>query len=73
MIAGEGLAGVAIAFAVAARRYSPESAWSVALGRIHFADSAFSYVSGPPATVLGLAVLAFLCVLLFRAGRRAAA
>jgi hypothetical protein len=53
MIAGEGLAGVAIAFVVAARRYWPESGWSISLGRVHFADNAFSYVSGAPATVLG--------------------
>jgi putative OPT family oligopeptide transporter len=72
MIAGEGLAGVAIAFAVAARRYWPESGWSLSLGRVHFADNAFSYVSGAPATALGLVVLALLAALLFRAGRRAA-
>ena len=73
MIAGEGLAGVAIAFAVAARRYWPESGWSVALGRVHFAESQFSYISGAAASVLGLAVLALLCLFLFRAGRRATA
>ena len=73
MIAGEGLAGVAIAFVVAARRYRPESGWSVALGRVHFADNGFSYVSGAPATVLGLIVLALLAALLYRAGRRATA
>jgi putative OPT family oligopeptide transporter len=73
MIAGEGLAGVAIAFAVAARRYAPESGWSVALGRVHFADGQFSYIAGAAATVLGLAVLALLCLFLYRAGRRATA
>ena len=73
MIAGEGLAGVAIAFLVAARTRWPESAWSSALGRLHFADRTFTHLGGVAATVLGLVVLALLCVLLYRAGRRATA
>jgi len=68
MIAGEGLAGVAIAFLVAARTRWPESEWSLGLGRLHFADRGFTYLSGTPGTVLGLIVLALLCVLLYRAG-----
>jgi OPT oligopeptide transporter protein len=73
MIAGEGLAGVAIAFAVAARTRWPDSGWSLALGRLHFAERGFTYLSGLPAAVLGLIVLGLLAWLLFRAGRRAAA
>jgi len=73
MIAGEGLAGVAIAFLVAARTRWPESGWSLALGRLHFADRAFTYLSGVPAAVFGLIVLSLLAALLYRAGRRAAA
>ena len=68
MIAGEGLAGVAIAFLVAARTRWPESEWSLGLGRLHFADRGFTYLSGAPAAAAGLAVLALLCVLLYRAG-----
>jgi len=71
MIAGEGLAGVAIAFVVAARTRWPESDWSLLLGRMHFADRGFTYLAGPAAALAGLAVLAGLCVLLYRAGRRA--
>jgi putative OPT family oligopeptide transporter len=73
MIAGEGLAGVAIAFVVAARTRWPEADWSLGLGRLHFADRSFTYLSGPAGTVAGLVVLALLCALLYRAGRRAAA
>ncbi|HUG54763.1 MAG TPA: oligopeptide transporter, OPT family [Vicinamibacteria bacterium] len=71
MIAGEGLAGVGIAFLVAARTRWPESDWSLLLGRMHFAERGFTHVSGTEAALAGLAVLAFLCVLLYRAGRRA--
>jgi hypothetical protein len=40
---------------------------------VHFADGQFSYIAGAAATVLGLAVLALLCLFLYRAGRRATA
>jgi len=73
MIAGEGLAGVAIAFLVAARTRWPESGWSLALGHLHFADRSFTYLSGVPAAIFGLIVLSLLAALLYRAGRRAAA
>jgi hypothetical protein len=71
MIAGEGLAGVAIAFLVAARTRWPESGWSGLLGQMHFAERGFTVLSGAVATVAGLAVLAGLCALLYRSGRRA--
>ena len=68
MIAGEGLAGVAIAFLVAARTRWPEAGWSELLGRMHFAERGFTVLSGPVAAAVGLAVLAALCGLLYRAG-----
>jgi putative OPT family oligopeptide transporter len=73
MIAGEGLAGVAIAFLVAARTRWPEAGWSSLLGGMHFAERGFTHLSGPVATAIGVAVLAGLCALLYRAGRRATA
>ena len=72
MIAGEGLAGVAIAFLVAARRGWPDSGWSGLLAQIHFAERGFTALTGVAAGVAGLALLAALCALLYRAGRRAA-
>src|SRR6185295_2144894 len=49
MFAGEGLAGVAIAFLVAARTKWPESGWSRWLDSVHFAGKDFTYLSGVPA------------------------
>ena len=46
MIAGEGLAGVAIAFLVAAKGRWPEAAWSRQLGAWHFAERGFAYLDG---------------------------
>jgi putative OPT family oligopeptide transporter len=69
MIAGEGLAGVAIAFVVAATTRWPAAAWTQTLERWHFADSGFSHVTGVTAAVLGLIVLGAVCALLYRAGR----
>jgi putative OPT family oligopeptide transporter len=71
MIAGEGLAGVAVAFVVAARTYWPEAGWSLLLQRLHFAERGFSYLSGSLATLGALAVVFALCALLYRAGRAA--
>jgi hypothetical protein len=69
MIAGEGLAGVAIAFALAAAKKWETAGWSVALKNAHFADRSFSHVAGVPAAVIGIALVLGLCVLLYRAGR----
>ncbi len=69
MIAGEGLAGVGIAFLVAARTWQPQAAWSLALGRAHFAERGFSYLTGGAAVAAGLLTVAALCALLVRAGR----
>src|SRR5262249_38630688 len=46
LIAGEGLMGVAIALAVAARKTWPESAFSRGLGAVHFAESGFAWLGG---------------------------
>ena len=71
MIAGEGLAGVAIAFVIAAQKYWPQAGWSAALAGIHFGDRSFAHVGGLPGAALGVAIVAGLAVLLLRAGRSA--
>lgn len=69
MIAGEGLAGVVIAFLVAASgRFD---GLRNGLASIHFAAKDFTWISGSPAIVLGLIVVVSVCALLFRAGRSA--
>jgi putative OPT family oligopeptide transporter len=57
MIAGEGLAGVAIAVLVA--------------GGVKFAAKGFTFVTGVPAVILGVATVVVVCALLFRAARAA--
>jgi putative OPT family oligopeptide transporter len=69
MIAGEGLAGVAIAFVLAAAKKWETAQWSVALKGFHFADRSFSHVTGLPAVVIGSLLVLGLCMLLYRAGR----
>lgn len=69
LIAGEGLAGVAIAFLVAARGWWPDQGWSRWLEGIHFAERGFTYLFGAPALALGVLVVAAVSFLLFRAGR----
>ncbi len=64
MIAGEGLAGVLIALAVAAR----EMNWMAIPESLHFADSEFTWISGMPGMILGIAVIAGISALLYRAG-----
>ena len=66
MIAGEGLAGVAIAFLVAAKSWGltiPES-W-------RFAASDFTWITGTPAMILGIAIVAGVSALLYRSGMSA--
>src|SRR5438067_6418165 len=68
MIAGEGLAGVLIAFLIAAG-----TKWTglrEALAPIHFAAKGFTYLTGAPAVILGIATVLIVCALLFKAGRR---
>src|SRR6185436_7957991 len=72
MIAGEGLAGVAIAFLVAAQTRWPESGWSQQLASWHFAARDFAWLTGPAAAVLGIAFVLGIAALLYRSGRSAA-
>ena len=72
MIAGEGLAGVAIAFLVAARTRWPAAGWSRLLGEWHFAQRDFSHLAGAAAVACGLGVVATVCAILLRAGFSAA-
>lgn len=68
MIAGEGLAGVAIAFVVAARTWRPDDAWSRLLGRAHFAEHDFAWISGAAGVAIGVALVLGVSALLYRAG-----
>lgn len=69
MIAGEGLAGVLIAFLVASAGKWSESAFARALEAVHFASKDFTYIGSSAAVVCGIAVVLAVCALLYRAGR----
>ena len=71
MIAGEGLAGVAIAFALGFKAYQPDHSLSAFLSSIRFADESFARIPGVAAVVLGVVLVVSLCVFLYRAGRAA--
>jgi hypothetical protein len=71
LIAGEGLAGVLIAFLVAGQKSWPESGMSRRLTSWHFADGAFAWLTGPAAVALGIAVVVAIALLLDKAGRSA--
>jgi hypothetical protein len=71
MIAGEGLAGVAIAFALGFKAYNPDHSFSALLTSMRFADESFARIPGPAAIVLGVALVIALCTFLYRAGRAA--
>jgi putative OPT family oligopeptide transporter len=71
MIAGEGLAGVAIAFLIAAQTRWPKSGWSLWLDSWHFAEKDFAWLTGPVAAILGIAFVVGIAALLYRAGRSA--
>ena len=64
MIAGEGLAGVLIAFLVAAG--SKFTGLRDALANVHFAAKDFTWLHGPVATIAGTAILIGVCWLLYR-------
>src|SRR5262249_12518586 len=68
MVAGEGLAGVAIAFIVASQKAWPLSPVATWLDRVHFAARNFTYLEGPAATVVGLFLVAATSALLLKAG-----
>jgi putative OPT family oligopeptide transporter len=69
MIAGEGLAGILVALVVAARKYWPDTPLSRLLGEWHFGDRSYSHLGEAAAAAAGLAVLAGVCLLLYRAGQ----
>jgi putative OPT family oligopeptide transporter len=69
MIAGEGLAGVLIAFVVAARTRWEAAGWSARLGRWHFAEDGFAHLGGLPGLLISVGVVCGLCVMLYRAGK----
>jgi putative OPT family oligopeptide transporter len=71
MIAGEGLAGVLIAFLLGFQKYRPENAFSQFLASFHFADHTLSRIPPAIGTVVGAALVLGLCVFLYRAGRAA--
>jgi putative OPT family oligopeptide transporter len=68
MIAGEGLAGVAIAFLVAGKRFWPDNGWSRWLDSWHFAEKGFTRIGGAAGAVLGLVAMLALAAFLYRAG-----
>ena len=66
MIAGEGLAGVLIAFLVAGSgRFDGLRS---GLSSIHFAAKDFTWITGPAAIIAGILVVLGVCFLLIRAG-----
>lgn len=69
MIAGEGLAGVLIAFLVAGAGRWRDSGFAKALESMHFASKKFTHFEGTAAIVGGVVLVLAVCVLLYRAGR----
>ena len=67
MIAGEGLAGVVIAFLIAGS--GRLTGLRDAMASVHFAARDFTHFEGVPAVVIGIAIVLAVCVLLYRAGR----
>jgi putative OPT family oligopeptide transporter len=67
MIAGEGLAGVAIAALVATKQGN--EAWGRWLDSWHFASKDFTWITGPAGIVLGIILVLAIAALLYRAGR----
>ncbi|MGZ8812150.1 MAG: OPT family oligopeptide transporter, partial [Thermoanaerobaculia bacterium] len=65
MIAGEGLAGVVIAFLVAGG--GKFAGLRDTLGSIHFAARDFTWLKGPAAIIVGIAIVLAVCALLYRA------
>ena len=73
LIAGEGLAGVAIAAAVFVKDRWPEVGVSRALSALRIAERDFIRLTGPVAVVLGIMIVLAVAAFLERAGRSAAA
>src|SRR5436190_2693841 len=70
MIAGEGLAGVAIAMLIAGSTRFP--GLKTALAQVHFAAKGFTWVEGAAATVIKVVLVMGVCGVLVRAGKRGA-
>jgi OPT oligopeptide transporter protein len=68
MIAGEGLAGVAIAFIVAAKTKWTDSGWSRWLDAAHFAGKDFAWIRGAAGALVGIALVVGVSTM-YRAGR----
>jgi putative OPT family oligopeptide transporter len=68
MIAGEGLAGVAVAGVLAAMTFQPDAGWVQGLKGMHFGERAFGHLGGSAGVVLGIVIVAGLVALLHRAG-----
>ena len=73
MIAGEGLAGVAIAMVVALREKFRGSGFAGTLDSVHFAQRNFSHLEGGAALGIGLGIIALVAYLLWQAGRESSA
>lgn len=71
MIAGEGLAGVFIAFLVASSGWWPSSSLAGMLTSIRFAARDFTWLSGPAAVITGIAIVLAVCALLYRSAQTA--
>jgi len=69
MIAGEGLVGVLIAMLVAGGRSWPDSALSKTLAAVHFGAKDFTWLKGPIAVTLGIAIVLAICALLYKAAK----
>jgi len=69
LIAGEGLAGVAIAFLAAFNKRFPESRFSEMLRSLHFAEKKFAHFSGWSAELAGSLIVLAVGFFLYRAGR----
>jgi putative OPT family oligopeptide transporter len=70
MIAGEGLAGVAIALLIAGTTRFP--GLKAALAKVHFAAKGFTWVEGAVATAIGIVLVVGVCGVLVRAGKGSA-
>jgi len=69
MIAGEGLAGVLIALIVTIMTRWKESTFTTAMTAMHFAAKNFTWLTGITALLVGIALVAGVSTLLYRAGR----
>lgn len=70
-IAGEGLAGIAIAGVMALKKYAPEADLSRRLEALHFGEDGFAHVAGPIGVGLSVLLVLALCAWLYRAARSA--